>query len=590
MDKIGISMTLRGINLLARQMIVSFMSLGALLAWLSCSSDSKSHGTAERIEADLILSGGKIFTGVPGKGLAEAIAIKKNKILIVGDSESVSEWQGSDTIVLDLMGRSVAPGFHDAHIHLYYGSLSSLGPDLLTAFTLPLVLSRVSEYARSHPNMDWIIGSGWYFDILPGGGLPSKEDLDGILPDRPVMLSHISGHYIWVNSEALRRAGVDAQTPDPPGGIIGRDPVTGEPNGLLFESATGLVYGLALESIDSETKSQALLQKIKELNKMGVTSVDEIFVKSGFDEVDLSSYLGLQQEGLLSCRVNLFLSGDLDPDTIRAWKRRLTGNDLRLTGLKVFVDGNFQAHTAWLLEPYADQPETRGEPIYSQEELDKIAIMAQCMGIPVKFHAIGDAAVRRALNSVEAARSSCPVMDSCHSVEHVELLSPEDLNRFLVLDTVTTVQPVTALFSTIPFLTSTPAAVGEVRSRYLFPNRTLKETGTPVLFSTDWPAVPFLDPMITIWTSMSRRGETSPDFGLPLAPHAFTLEEALSAYTFLPAKAIGMEENLGTLEKGKLADLVVFSRDIFSLPTRKLLTDVQIDFTLMDGEIVFQKE
>ena len=589
MAKTGI-FAVRKIIFPASRMNAFLAAFVALLVCLSCSGTSKTSEPAGSVEADLILSGGRIFTGVPGKGLVESIAIKKNIILAVGDSESVLERRGPDTVVLDLKGRSAVPGFHDAHIHLYYGSLSSLGPDLLTAITLPLVLSRVAEYARSHPDLEWVMGSGWYFDILPGGSLPSKEDLDGIIPDRPVMLTHISGHYIWVNCEALRRVGIDPDTPDPPGGIIGRDPLTGEPNGLLFESAMGLVYGPALDSLDQETITQALLQKINELNEMGITSVDEIFVKSGEEEVDLSSYLTLQQEGQLTCRINLFLSGDLDPDTILWWKESLTGHDLRLAGLKVFVDGNFQGHTAWLLEPYTDQPETRGEPIYSQEELDEIARMAQCMGIPVKFHAIGDAAVRRALNSIEAARSSCPEMESSHSVEHVELLDPEDLDRFAALDAVATVQPVTALFSTNPLFTSTPAAVGSIRSQHLFPNRTLKEAGIPVLFSTDWPAVPFMNPMITVWTSMIRQGETSPDFGLPLAPHAFTLEETLSAYTFLPAKAIGRNETLGTLEKGKFADLVVFSHDIFSLSTGELLTDVQADLTLVDGKIVFLRE
>jgi len=563
-----------------------------LLAFLcsACSGSSRSPEEAKPVFADLILSGGKIWTGATEEDPAEAIGLQGNTILAAGSSESVMQWAGPETVLLDLAGRVVIPGFHDAHIHLYHGSLSSLGPDLLTAPTLPLVLSRVSDYARSHPEVEWILGHGWYFDILPGGSLPSKHDLDRVLPDRPVLLIQMSGHYGWVNSEALRRAGVDRETPDPPGGTIGRDPLTGEPDGLLFETATGLVYGFALASMSAETKRQVLLERMGELNRLGVTSVDEIHLMPGVDEVDLSSYLALEQEGMLTCRVNVFLSGDLDREEILGWKERLKGSGLRLGGLKVFVDGNFQAHTAWLLSPYADRPDSRGQAIYSQQELDEIAVQAQCMGLPVKFHAIGDAAVRSALDAIEAARSACPPMEACHSVEHVELLDPRDLDRFASLSTVASVQPLTALFSTIPLLSMVIPAVGPERSGHLFPNRSLKEAGATVAFGTDWPAGPFLNPLITLWTSRARTGVTDPVFGLPEALQAFSLEEALSAYSAFPARALGMGDVLGTLEKGKLADLAVLSRDVFSLPDSALLTDVEVDLTVMDGKIVFLRQ
>jgi len=556
----------------------------------SCSGSGTSPETPEPVYADLILSNGKIYAGVTDQSLADSIAIRRRNILSVGDAEAVGKWRGPETLVLDLRGRIVVPGFHDAHVHLYSGALSALGPDLLTAPTLPLVVSRVEEYARSHPDMEWILGAGWYFDIMPGGRQPSKEDLDTVLPDRPVLLMHISGHYGWVNSEALSRAGIDAETPDPQGGSIGRDPVTGEPNGLLFETASGLVYGTALAGIDPEIKTQALLAQVKELGRMGVTSVDEILVTPGSKEVDLTGYLTLKEQAELTCRVNIFLSGELDPDEILGWKERLSGYDIRLAGLKVFVDGNFQAHTAWLLEPYADRPDTSGLPIFSQEELDAIAKKGQCMGLPVKFHAIGDAAVRSALDAIEAARSSCPAMDSSHSVEHVELLDPGDLQRFASLDTVASVQPLTALFSTIPVVSAVISEVGPDRSRYLFSNRMLKEAGATVLFGTDWPAGPFLDPMIGIWTSMVRTGETDPEQGLPPAPQAFGIEEALAAYTLLPAQALGIEDVLGTIEEGKFADLAVLSQDILAIPKERLVSDVQVDLTVMDGKIVFLRE
>jgi hypothetical protein len=318
--------------------------------------------------------------------------------------------------------------------------------------------------------------------------------------------------------------------------------------------------------------------------------VDEIHLMPGVEAVDLSPYVDLQQEGVLTCRVNVFLSGDLPREEIQGWAEELRGSGLRLGGLKVFVDGNFQAHTAWLLEPYADRPDSRGQSVYSQKELDEIAIKAQCMGLPVKFHAIGDAAVRSALDAIQAAHSACPAMEACHSVEHVELLDPGDLDRFASLSAVASVQPITALFSTIPLVSMVIPAVGPERGGHLFPNRSLKEAGAAVAFGTDWPAGPLLNPLITVWASLVRAGETDAGFGLPEAPQAFSLEEALSAYTLLPARAAGMGDVLGTLEKGKLSDLVVLSKDIFSLPESALLTEVEVDLSVMDGEIVYIRE
>lgn len=566
--------------------------LGAVLL-CHCVSDNETGTPAaepgEPGSADLILVGGKIWTGVPGSPLAEAVAIQGKRILAVGGTEAVVGTRGTRTTVLDLAGRSVVPGFHDAHAHLYYGSLSFMGLDLLTAPTLSLTVARVAQYARDHPEKEWIMGHGWYFDIMPQGRLPTKEDLDKAVFDRPVVLVHMSGHYAWVNTEALRRAGIDEKTPDPPSGRIGRDPLTGMPNGLLFESAAGLVTGPALASIDMETRTEALAERVGELASLGITSVDEILLMPGLNQPDLSSYLALVDRSELTCRIHLFLSGDLAPEEILSWKRRLDGDVLRVGGVKVFVDGNFQARTAWLLEPYDDQPDTRGTVNYSQETLDTIARNAQCMGLPVKFHAIGDAAVRRALDSIEAAGRSCPLMAPSHSIEHVELLDPQDLFRFASLDAVASVQPLTALFSTTAGLDALLAEVGERRIGHLFPNRSLMEAGADVLFGTDWPAGPFLSPAVGIWASLVRPGHTHPDFGLPAAPQALSLEEALYAYTFLPAKALGLGTALGTIERGKLADIAVLSEDIFSLEPSELPGRLQVDLTLMDGTIVFAR-
>ena len=572
-------------------LLLLFLS-AALLS--HCASDNHTGGPAPEAGqpgyADLIVVGGKVWTGLPGTRLAEAVAIGRNRILAVGDTRAVLSWRGPRTTVLDAAGRSVIPGFHDAHAHLYYGSLTSLGLDLLSAPTLPLTVARVAQYAREHPEQEWIIGHGWYFDIMPKGRLPTREDLDIAVPDRPVVLVHMSGHYAWVNTEALRRAAIDEHTPDPPSGRIGRDPLTGVPNGLLFESAAGRVTGPALASIDQETRTEVLARKLGELASLGITSVDEIFLMPGLSQLDLSSYLALLDRGDLTCRIHLFLSGDLAPEEILSWKRRLDGDVLRVGGVKVFVDGNFQAHTAWLLEPYDDQPDKRGEVNYSQEALDTIARDAQCMGLPVKFHAIGDAAVRRALDAIEAAGRSCPRITPAHSIEHVELLDPQDLFRFASLGAVASVQPLTALFSTTAGLDALLAEVGEQRSGHLFPNRSLMQAGADLLFGTDWPAGPFLSPTVGIWSSLARPGRTSPDFGLPAAPHALSLEEALYAYTFLPAKALGLGRTLGTIEPGKLADIAVVSEDIFSLQTDELLGRLQVDLTLMDGTIVFARD
>ncbi len=560
--------------------------LWLILVCQACSGDSKRTSGKELVgDADIVLVGGRVWTGTPGQPLREALAVRGNKIVAVGDNEKVASLIGPQTTVFDVAGRSIIPGFHDAHVHLYYGSLSSMGLDLLSAPTLALTLARVADYGKAHPELTWILGHGWYFDIMPGGRLPTKEDLDSVLPLRPVVLIHMSGHYAWVNTEALLKAGIDRSTPDPPGGEIGRDVVTGEPNGLLYEAAVGP----ALASIDPETRLEVLRQRIQELATMGVTSVEEILVMPGMSETDLSAYVRLLEQGELGCRIHVFLSGDFPIEEVLSWKDRLAGMMLRVAGVKVFVDGNFQARTAWLLEPYAGEPSYKGTINYSQTALDTITKDAQCAGLLVKFHAIGDGAVRSALDSIEGASRSCPPPAGSHSIEHVELLHPQDVFRFVSLGTAASVQPLTALFSTTAGLSALRQEIGDRRCEYLFMIRSLKDAGATVVFGTDWPAGPFLLPLVGIWSSMVRPGTTPPDIGLLPMPQALSLEEALHAYTSLPARVLGIEDLLGTLDVGKLADITILSRDISLCRPEDLLGKVQIDLTMVDGRIVFHR-
>jgi len=390
-------------------------------------------------DANLVLRNGRLWTGDPQNPWAEALAIEGNKIVEVGSNAVIGKRAGPNTQVIDLKGRLASPGFIDAHVHFLSGSLSLFQVSLWEAGSLEEMQRRIAAFAKDHPNDKWITGVGWEYGWFPDHRLPTKEDIDKIVADRPVYLKGFDGHTGWVNSEALRLADINAATTYSGYGEIVKD-ARGRPTGTLKETAQSMVTRLIPEAT-RERQLAALLEGQKMAARLGITSIQNA---SGTPE-ELGLYEELLKQNKLTLRAGVAMSvapAD-DPAVLEkyaAQMRALKGDWLQSRAIKLIMDGVVESHTAAMLDPYADVPATSGTPVWTQAALNNIVDRAAKLGLQVYSHAIGDRAVRMALDAYEHAGSA----GKRFRVEHIETVSPADLPRFARLDVMASMQPVHA--------------------------------------------------------------------------------------------------------------------------------------------------
>lgn len=534
---------------------------------------------------DLIITNARVFSGTNGK-LAEAVAIRGNKILLVGSNRDVKRLRRVQTAMVDAHGAAVLPGFNDSHIHLLSGGLAFSELDLSGTTTLDAVKASIADYATVHADRQWIVGRGWIYDAFDG--LPTRQQLDALVPDRPAYLTAYDGHTGWANSRALKLAGITRKTRNPANGTIVKDPRTGEPTGALTEQAMDLMERTLPQPSRAE-QLDALRQAIAHAHKFGVTSVQN--ASGTADELDL--YGTLRESGDLELRVYNALSADpsiteSDVERLDAVRKKYPDDPLLKAGaIKLIVDGVVESHTAALLAPYADIPSS-GHPNYTPAQLNRLVTLLDRRGWQVLIHAIGDRGVRMALDAFEVAQAANPppARGRRHRIEHIETIDPADIPRFAKLGVIASMQP----------LHSNPAPdLMSLWSKNLGPERaargwlygTLLKSGARVAFGSDWPVVT-LDPRLGLHVATTR---TSPE-GLPeggwLPEERLTLEQALEAYGGGAAFASFDEQRKGTLAPGMLADLVVLTSDIFA-PDAKLL-DAQVALTIFDGRVVYDRE
>ena len=534
---------------------------------------------------DLIITNARVFSGTNGK-LAEAVAIRGNKILLVGSNRDVKRLRRVSTTMVDAHGAAVVPGFNDSHLHLLSGGLAFSELDLSGATTLEVVKASIADYAAAHGDREWIIGRGWIYDAFDG--LPTKQQLDALVPDRPAYLTAYDGHTGWANSRALKLAGITRKTRNPANGTIAKDQRTGEPTGALSEQAMDLMEQ-ALPQPTRAEQLDALRHAIGEAHKFGVTSVQN--ASGSPDELDL--YGTLRESGDLELRAYNALSVDptiteTDLDRLDAIRKKYPDDPLLKAGaIKLIVDGVVESHTAALLAPYADVASS-GHPNYTPAQLNRLVTLLDRRGWQVLIHAIGDRGVRMALDAFEVAQAANPppARGRRHRIEHIETIDPVDVPRFAKLGVIASMQP----------LHSNPAPeLMRLWSKNLGPDRaargwlygSLLKSGARVAFGSDWPVVT-LDPRLGLHVATTR---TSPE-GLPdggwLPEERLTLEQALDAYTAGAAFASFDEQRKGTLAPGMLADLVVLTSDIFA-PDAKLL-DAQVALTIFDGRVVYDRD
>jgi predicted amidohydrolase YtcJ len=549
-------------------------SLAAFVALAACGSASEN--------ADLVLRGGLVRTMAPADAGATAVAVRAGRIVYVGDDGGATEWIGAGTEVVELGGRLVLPGFHDTHVHVLDGGVAEGDCDLRAAASRAEIALAIEACAARASTAPWVRGGGYDPTIFPGGE-PARELLDSLVPDRPAYFTDATEHAGWVNSRGLALAGIDADTPDPDaGGAIVRRP-DGSPQGTLRESAMELVARHLPERSDAEL-TEGLARGLALAASLGVTTIHE----AAADERTLQVYAAAEAEGWLTARARLFLLVEPDGGTgrareVAALRDRHGGRLARVAGAKVFLDGVLEGGTAALLEPYVDRPGWLGELRWP--EPDSVAALVaglEAAGLTAHFHAIGDRAVRTALDAVERAR---PVggRGGRHVVAHLQLVEPSDLPRFGALGMVASFQPLWAQRDAY-IVELTEPRVGDERSGRLYPIRSVLAAGADLAAGSDWP-VTTMDPLDAIEVAVTRRNELAGP-GEPWIPsERLTVGEAVRAYTLGGAYAAGMDDQTGAIAVGRLADLVVLDRDIFTIdPTA--ISDTRVDLTVLEGRIV----
>jgi len=532
--------------------------------------------------ADLIITNGKIFA--PGANPV-ALAIRSNRILAVGTEAEIERLVGPQTTQLNAKGCSVTPGFHDSHVHFLSGSIGLTQVDLADADSVEELEKRIVAFSQRAPNEACIVGRGWVYGTFQGG-LPNKAILDRIVPNKPAVMKCYDGHTLWVNTRALQAANITRDTPDPEGGIIVRDPVTMEPTGVLKEAAQTLMDNVIPKPTRSD-KLSSLRKGMAEAHRFGITSVFD----AGVDREELELYESLRATGELNLRFTFALTSrrnmsESDANQLTALRREFPRLDI--PAVKLFVDGVIESHTAVMLADYANKP-SRGLPETSQEDLNRIIELLDRRGWQIVVHAIGDGGIRMTLDAIERAQQLNPVPSTPrrHRLEHIESISTADIGRFGSLGVMASMQPYHANPNSNIFGVWA-ANLGSDRTSRAWVWKSIQDAGGVIAFGSDWPVVS-LDPRLGMHTALTRQTlQGKPDEGF-LSSQRLPLAPVLNAYTYGSAFAENEEGQKGALVAGSLADVVIWDRDLFSLPVDQVHT-ANVRMTILDGRVVFQQK
>jgi predicted amidohydrolase YtcJ len=568
--------------------LAAWLPLAAALACATVAppSDPAAAPARPREAADLVLRGGPVMVADEAGTIHEALAVRGDRVLAAGTAAAIAALIGPATRVVELGGRLVTPGFNDAHLHFAAGGISMLDVTLLGTTSLAEIEARVREAAARTPAGEWITGRGWDHTRLPAGelgpgGWPTRAALDRAAPDHPVYLRRVDGHTGWANSAALRLAGVTASTPDPAGGEIVRDPGTGEPTGILKETAQGLVARVVPPPSPDRLR-RGVDAALELAAASGVTSI-----QTDATAADLALYQQLRDEGRLTVRV--YAWRPLTQEMIDSYRRlgiRAPFGDawLRVGLLKAYVDGTLGSRTAYMLEPFSDDPTTRGIVTLPAEELNALVRSAHDAGLQLAIHAIGDGGNRLVLDAIERAAGGA--RGARHRIEHAQVLDAADIPRFRRLGVIASMQPTHAT-SDMRWVEERIGRERAVEGAYVW--RSLLDAGATVIFGTDFAVEP-LPPVEGLYSAVTRQSRERP--GEPpggwIPGERLTLQEAVRLYTAASAYGEFQEAEKGTLEPGMLADLVVWDRDLLQVPEREILSARPI-LTVVGGRIVFER-
>ncbi|HML37768.1 MAG TPA: amidohydrolase [Bacillota bacterium] len=540
--------------------------------------------------ADIVLKGNAIFTARCPNLISGGIAIKGNKIVAVGDVGAIDRWIGEETRVFTYDDKLIMPGFIDAHDHYFMGAISAsehMCTEIAASTSEEECVAIINRFAEGHPLEKRILGIGWFPANWGDAPLPTKRSLDAVISDRPVYLLSADVHTFWMNSKALDEAGI---TPEmkPRSGEVGRFD-NGELNGLIFEPEAFAPAMAKVMDLDKEVMKDVHRKFLNHIAACGVTSISEMSADD-YTETTYKNYgvvKEMEEEGELISRIHLYtrLAGYTDFSKAKELEKLYCSEKLRISGVKGFVDGVTSTFTGYLLEPYSDRPETSGigAPLETKEDMESYIVAANREGLAVRLHCIGDGAVRMALDMFEASEKENGKHGLKNTIEHIESIHPDDIPRFAELDVIPSMQPYHLTLDCNEKI----ARIGMERCRWEWPHKTILERGGKLAFGTDYPVVDF-NPFPSIYAAVTRCDDNGKPTGIN-PEERISLTDALTAYTAGSANAYGRLKDLGTLEEGKLADVIVVDRNLFTIGPLEI-KDASVELTVMDGRIVYKKK
>ena len=530
--------------------------------------------------ATLIITNAAVYTVDKQHPTAEAVAVIGDRIVAVGSSADIDLWHGPETKAIDAGGKLVLPGFNDAHVHFLQGGAQLDQVNLTDAASPEEFVQRISAQVKKTPKGEWILGGRWDETKWANPELPTKELVDPVSRDTPLFVERYDGHEALANSAAMKLAGVDAKTLDMPGGIITRDP-SGNPTGIFKDAALELIYKV-IPSMSHEQRLRAVRRALEHAASLGVTSVQHM----NPEFIDVAVYSELAEKGELTTRMYAVPMETQWKEQAKVGIRHAWGSSsLRLGAVKGYADGSLGSRTAYMFEPFADDPGNRGllsDEMHPPSGMRDRLMHADAAGLQLRVHAIGDRGISMILDIFADIEKENGYRDQRFAIEHAQHMAPKDFERFAQLHVVASMQP----YHAIDDGRWAEKRLGTERTRYSYAWRSFLDHGVPLAFGTDWPVAP-LNPMLGIYAAVTRAtlDGRNPDGWVP--EEKITLSEAMEAYTMGSAYAEFQEHQKGSITPGKLADMVVLSDDIFHIKP-EAIRNVKVLTTIVGGKIIYE--